>query len=510
MDATLDPCHTADTKDAKSGTSGLERFKRKISILNPHRHKSAKSLNHSASYTSDQLEVKDRNTSPPKRLLQAAADKYNTVDSLVTSPIAQLQPQDSKIVSPETSSRVGEPTRTIDQHVSIPKEDISSPNATTAPLTPGLSALHLRSISLDSTMSSNSNLSLIQASSSRTSQTEFENFIQMDGVTVAIPRPGAVEELPRAPNSIGSKRWQGGHQSLSSTMARIAPDSEAINVLATSAAKGVMLPRTELPRRWKASWLYLSKSKKQTKPTPSAVHVRPGRPLPTVQQGRTTVPAAHNLEEADHRLALKLQKEEEELEIQEQAEFQRLVEEETKREKERKETLARIAVEDAVYAQSLIQEDINAQKRERERVQKARKEAAVHVKTVGAPIVIRWIDRFGKNSEVGLEKLTTDVVNQLAEVKRSFSKAFPSITVNKVEWIINEKLMETYEEAKRKLKAAGRSTDEKLLFHGTPLCNINPYAPSDGRLIAELSHMGSRLVVSMVIPVIMVLPWYPV
>lgn len=200
---------------------------------------------------------------------------------------------------------------------------------------------------------------------------------------------------------------------------------------------------------------------------------------------RTLRESLRKVEEEDRLLAEQLQRFEDEdyllgLDKAALAEIERLKLEDELKEKQRKEELARIAKEDELIAQAMIQAELEKERRQRaqrereekERQEREKREILVRQQSVGAPIVIRQLNAFGRFNDVGLDKLTADAARDLKEVKEAFSRGFPGVKIIKIEWIINDKLRQKYEEAKRQLEAACRSTDEKILFHGTPGSNI--------------------------------------
>ena len=200
---------------------------------------------------------------------------------------------------------------------------------------------------------------------------------------------------------------------------------------------------------------------------------------------RTLPGLLRKVEEEDRLLAEQLQRFEDEdyilgLDKAALAEIERLKLEDELKEKQRKEELARIAKEDELIAQAMIQAELEEERRQRarrdkeekERKEREKQEILARQQSVGAPIVIRQLNAFGRFNDVGLDKLTTDAARDLKEVKEAFSRGFPGFKIIKIEWIINDKLRQRYEEAKRQLEAVGRCTDEKILFHGTPGSNI--------------------------------------
>jgi hypothetical protein len=52
---------------------------------------------------------------------------------------------------------------------------------------------------------------------------------------------------------------------------------------------------------------------------------------------------------------------------------------------------------------------------------------------------------------------------------------FPSITIDKAEWIIDSNLAKKYYETKEFFRLAGKDTSERYICHGTPAENIEPY-----------------------------------
>jgi len=107
-----------------------------------------------------------------------------------------------------------------------------------------------------------------------------------------------------------------------------------------------------------------------------------------------------------------------------------------------------------------------------------RKEEEMMKKTlaIGVPIVIRYVtpwENFISNEKMGL--LTPSIIRQIKVIKRNFAKHYPDKIIKKIEYVVNDTLHQMFEETKRRFLRSGRSTHERVLFHGTAPENINRY-----------------------------------
>lgn len=93
-------------------------------------------------------------------------------------------------------------------------------------------------------------------------------------------------------------------------------------------------------------------------------------------------------------------------------------------------------------------------------------------KTVGAPVSIRHVDRWGCMADEDLNKLTPAMITQMKTVTDKFAKRYP---VNEIVYIMNDHLYEQFDETRSKFRQLGRGTQEIIGFHGTDRKNINSY-----------------------------------
>ena len=207
--------------------------------------------------------------------------------------------------------------------------------------------------------------------------------------------------------------------------------------------------------------------------------------LQTMEDDRLLAEELQRIEEEDSHQALNSRKWQDELETEE------LLLMEEREEKLRLEELERIASEDALLAAAIVQqeqEDYEAeQRREQERLaqeERARQEALekerqrqalLERSKIGAPVSVRRVSNWGALSDGNLDELTPEIVKHLKEAKDLFTRNLPSRKVKKIEWIINPKLEEQFENTRRTLQRYGHPTTELILFHGTAPANIEPY-----------------------------------
>lgn len=112
------------------------------------------------------------------------------------------------------------------------------------------------------------------------------------------------------------------------------------------------------------------------------------------------------------------------------------------------------------------------------RIWSERRERALKkkIEAVGIPIIVRDVDarkEFSPNEKIDV--LTPAILRQIGVVKRNFAKHYPEKTIHKIEFIVNDELFRGFEDTKRRMCRAGRSTHEKVLFHGTAPQNIDRY-----------------------------------
>ena len=197
-----------------------------------------------------------------------------------------------------------------------------------------------------------------------------------------------------------------------------------------------------------------------------------------LEEDRLLAEELQRIEEIDFNLAQELQDEEDEQ--------LRLAEE--RLEHFRLEELIRIASEDALYAAELARQEQeeyeNAQRLEREdaaelerQMKERQRQEQVRLvrqtRAVGVPISVRRIGPFGRFGEGDSDEVTPEIVDHLKSVKTLFLKHLPGHRIVKIEWIINPTLQEQFENTRQKLRNAGRSTKEIILFHGTAPANID-------------------------------------
>ena len=197
------------------------------------------------------------------------------------------------------------------------------------------------------------------------------------------------------------------------------------------------------------------------------------------EEDRVFAEDLQRIEEMDFLLAQEWQEEEDEQ--------LRLAEE--REEHFRLEEISRIASEDAILAAELArqeqeeydeeqrlerekaarQEELERQERERQRQEEAR--LLQQTRGLGVPITIHRIGTSGRFGERNLDEITPEIVGHLKSVKDLFLKHLPH-QIKKIEWIINPRLQEQFEDTRRKLQNAGRGTKEVILFHGTVPANV--------------------------------------
>ena len=109
---------------------------------------------------------------------------------------------------------------------------------------------------------------------------------------------------------------------------------------------------------------------------------------------------------------------------------------------------------------------------------------------------VRRVSNWGNLSDSETDEISPEIVNLLKVVKELFSKSLPAHQVKKIEWIINPKLEEKFENTRQLLQKRGRSTTEVILFHGTAQQNINPYLTHLHDLKSEYLQEDLKLVES--------------
>ena len=214
-----------------------------------------------------------------------------------------------------------------------------------------------------------------------------------------------------------------------------------------------------------------------------------------IENNKLLLETLQRLEEEDRLLAEELQRIEETdfylaREWQDEEDEQLLLAEE-RQEHFRLEELIRIASEDALLAAELARqeqeeyeqaqqfereetarlEEVERHERERQRQEEVR--LLRETRRLGVPIAVRRIGHFGGFGEGNLDEVTPEIVDHLKSVKTLFLKHLPHHQITKIEWIINPKLQEQFEDTRQKLRNAGRSTKEIILFHGTAPANVD-------------------------------------
>jgi hypothetical protein len=213
------------------------------------------------------------------------------------------------------------------------------------------------------------------------------------------------------------------------------------------------------------------------------------------EEDRLLAEELQRIEDEDSHLAQKWQTEEIESEKLRKEVEERLTEElffiEAQEEALRLERLAQIAFDDAFLAAAMAQQEqdgYEAEQRERERLaeqERIRQEELERERqlqaliaernSIGAPVSVRRVSSWGGISDGDLDEITPEAVKQLKEVKELFSKSLPAFNIKKIEWIINPKLEDQFENTRRMLQNDGRPTTEVILFHGTAPGNVNSY-----------------------------------
>ena len=94
--------------------------------------------------------------------------------------------------------------------------------------------------------------------------------------------------------------------------------------------------------------------------------------------------------------------------------------------------------------------------------------------TVGCPVTARRVNTWGAIMDEDLDKLTPAMLGQMKSVKDAFSKSFQ---IKGIEYIMNDRLYQQFDETRSKFKNLGRGSREVLLFHGTNQQNVNAYEP---------------------------------
>jgi hypothetical protein len=198
------------------------------------------------------------------------------------------------------------------------------------------------------------------------------------------------------------------------------------------------------------------------------------------------------IEDEDSCLAQKWQTEEMENEKSRKEAEERLTEElfymEAQEEALRLEQLARIAFDDALLAAAMAQQEqdeyepgqrelerLAEEERIRQEELERERQLQAERNSIGAPVSVRRVSNWGGISDGDLNEITPEAVKQLKEVKELFSKSLPAFNVKKIEWIINPKLEDQFENTRRMLQNDGRPTTEVILFHGTAPGNVNSY-----------------------------------
>lgn len=214
-----------------------------------------------------------------------------------------------------------------------------------------------------------------------------------------------------------------------------------------------------------------------------------------IEDNKLLAETLQRLEEEDRLLAEELQRIEEMdfnlAQAWQDEEDEQLLLAEERQEHFRLEDLIRIASEDAILAAELARqeqeeyeeaqrlereetarlEEEERQERERQRQEEAR--LLRETKGLGVPIAVRRIGHFGGFGEGNLSEVTPEIVGHLKSVKTLFLKHLPHHRITKIEWIINPKLQEQFEDTRQKLQNARRSTKEIILFHGTAPANVD-------------------------------------
>ena len=69
--------------------------------------------------------------------------------------------------------------------------------------------------------------------------------------------------------------------------------------------------------------------------------------------------------------------------------------------------------------------------------------------------------------------LSLPVLKQLKWVSWNFKRELPNTRIQKIEYVLNETLYDTFNKAKEEFRRHGKNTQEMLLFHGTKPENVN-------------------------------------
>ena len=69
--------------------------------------------------------------------------------------------------------------------------------------------------------------------------------------------------------------------------------------------------------------------------------------------------------------------------------------------------------------------------------------------------------------------LSLEVLTQLRWVTWNFKQVLPQISIHKVEYVLNDRLYKLFNETKAEFRLHGKSTTERLLYHGTKAANVN-------------------------------------
>jgi hypothetical protein len=183
--------------------------------------------------------------------------------------------------------------------------------------------------------------------------------------------------------------------------------------------------------------------------------------------------------------------------------------------KARRERLQRIEAEDALLAAEIYrceQEDFAFEQRQRDQKEKVERERLLAIERqkqedqarllaeqtrlitqIGAPIGVRRANLGRGLTEGSLTDLTPDIIERLQHVKFTFSRSLPLFRIQKVEWIVNERLQADFENCREQLRRCGRPTNELLLWHGTAPQNLFPYVIENDTLTESILTGGFRL-----------------
>ena len=152
--------------------------------------------------------------------------------------------------------------------------------------------------------------------------------------------------------------------------------------------------------------------------------------------------------------------------------------------------LERLSNEDALLAAAIMdqeQRDFDEERREQERLEREERERQakllLQTKRLGCQVAVRQVSDFGHLYDLKIDEIKPDDLALLTEVKNQFSMTLPNCSIKKIEWIINPRLEEQFENARQTLGRFGHSTKELILFHGTAPGNIHRYRPSQSQII---------------------------